>query len=202
MTHPAERIAAAHIPDNSVLAGVLETAVAQKGPHGVWTESREAREVRRVAMRAFGRFISRLITKLANKVLQRVPDTANLIEMGTGLDPLEWIHNAGPGTGTYDVIVQCTGETQRANVEAQLDSAGIAHTRPPPTALEWWNDTGSTQFPGATEATWEIAEAYADTQSDQLERAIQTAARADAFRTFVESMAAGYGARDNEAQAD
>ncbi len=180
----ARRLAEALLPRAPALRELLRCPRAQVFAGERMSESTQARRSRVAAKAALGLLLADVQLRLIQFVLQRLPDAARLIEMGTGLDPLEWIHAAGPNTGAHAIVVECETSAQRANVEAQLDTAGIPHSHPL-TAQQWWDQIGRVQFPGATEATWEIAEAFAAFHSTQLGRLINGGASVDTFRSLI-----------------
>jgi cell division septation protein DedD len=169
------------------LRSQLHVGAYRLSSKGRWEETPASRRARRAAFVALGKHIARLQFKVVAWAINRLPNAPQLIEMGSGLDPLNWIHAAGPNTGQYAVVVECSSAAQQANVEAQLDSASIPHSHPL-TAAQWWATSGSAQFPGATEATWEIAEAFAMQWSTQLGRLIGGAGQVADFLTVLKSV--------------
>jgi hypothetical protein len=134
-------------------------------------------------------FVRRRIRLLAIAVLARMPDTGRLLEL-TGLDPIRWIHRLSGEHGEFAVVVECASGAQRTAVEAQLDSATIEHRRPDGTTPESWWATVSGQggeFEGATEATWEILLAYAETLGTEKRQAVRALEAIDALRALAES---------------
>jgi hypothetical protein len=153
---------------------------------GRCVESADSIRRRHRALRALGQLATELRLHAIRFVKDVLPDAATLLELGTGLDPLTWLHNAGGGGGKYWVIAQCSTAAQRTNVENQLTSAGIAKSRPPTTPADWWSTMGSAQFPGVTSATWAVLRAYAAIHSTQLVRIVDSLEKVAAFKGTIE----------------
>ena len=210
MTSLAYKISLSRWNSFPALRQAIERVQAAFLPDGSMGETPESRTERVSRIEALGRFIASIECRLVRKALSRLPDSATLLELGTGLDPLEWLFRLGgydpPVNGTsvgdrYAVVVQCSGATQRSNVEGQLDGLGLTHRRAPICPQEWWTTTGSAKFPGATKATWEICSAYAAEQSTQMERVVEGLADVAAVVQRGEQMITDYQVIKDEAEA-
>lgn len=186
----AIRVAESCLTGAPELAEVLNLRQMAASHAGVREETVASRLRRRRAKGALGRLLAQVQLRAARYVLRRLPNTAPLLELGVGLDPLRWVASAGGARGRFDVVVRCTSAGQRSTVEAQAESAGIPHSRAPVTPEVWWAQVGRDAFPGATEATWEIVEAYAAAIAPQLGRLLELAGSTDRLRTTIERWAA------------